>query len=451
MNEERDRTEGLACPREAIRYMETSATTRSTPAGSAPAFFNQENTMALQQSSLHHFTPPTLNPSRNGTKHGGSAPAPVPTDDLIYSVPRRAYLFRNGDGRWDLRNPLTARAARLHLRALGATPKHARAVLSDDLLKIVHGETCSPGEPAVIRRGDRLMLNTYVPPQIQPRPGSFPTIALLLKVVTGGEVGAVEHLLNWFAFKAQNPARRNMTSVILQGDQGVGKTLLCNIIAEIIGSENTATLNPGDLLSEFNGHFATKLLVTANEFSDEANPEGTTAVLKTYITDPRVITNTKYVKQQPVENCMSWLITTNSRVPIRLSKDDRRHSVFEARHPGFSSYGRLLGELFVPSGGWSPRAVAEIAAFGHELLRYPVDEQRVMKPFENPARRTLIEASRAGATADTEKVESQPTSDPKPQKSAENKAGDATKKKITVIEIDREEFMARFPKPKPAA
>ena len=170
-----------------------------------------------------------------------------------------------------------------------------------------------------------------------------------------GDPAGYAWLWNWMAAKYQNPGARSMTAPVFQGAQGIDKTKLGLIFAELLGAENTACISQPDIDSSFNGHFVGKLLVIADEVVNQENLKDTASVLKKYLTDPRVMVNIKNVPQYEVNNRMSWWFTSNSLTPAKVEgPNDRRYTVFSAMKPPTAEYKAMLEGIHEPGGGFTP-------------------------------------------------------------------------------------------------
>ena len=171
------------------------------------------------------------------------------TDEVCAVVPLDRYFLRNADGSLALGSPLSRDAAKRHLRSLGLSESVIKPALTLDLVPIVHGIDCSPGDDAIFSRDGRLIANAYKPPRITPVPGEWPCIKSIMAEVTDGDAEGEAWLFNWMAAKYQNPGTRSLTAPVFQGQQGKGKTLLGNVFAELLGPRNTASISQADLES----------------------------------------------------------------------------------------------------------------------------------------------------------------------------------------------------------
>lgn len=317
------------------------------------------------------------------------------TDWIAYHIPLERFVLRHFDGRWDVDHPVAAAAAKQHLIELGHDLDAVKDIIKEADFLRVYGVDVVPGKPSVFERGGEMFLNMYVPPALMPDPGEFPLIRELLATVTGGDEGAVTWLMHWLAAKYQQPEIRLMTAVVLQGGQGLGKTLLGEIVQDLLGRENCASIGQSALESVFNGAFARKLFVVADEVVDRENIITTSNLLKKYITDETILVNAKNVKQYPVVNRTSWLFTSNSSVPVRVEGEgDRRYSVFRGPSVPAPDYRDRLRQAFEGNRP-TPTFRREMAAFAAYLRDVRVDRELIARPYENDARREVALAGRA--------------------------------------------------------
>jgi hypothetical protein len=191
-----------------------------------------------------------------------------------------------------------------------------------------------------------------------------------------------------------------LTAVVFQGAQGLGKTILGNVFARLIGEENTASISQADLDGNFNGHFVERLLVIADEVVNQENLKDTASILKKYITDARIMANVKNVPQVEVRNRMAWWFTSNAITPVRVEgPHDRRYTVFSALMPPTPEHKAMMEGIHRADGGFTPEFEDEMAAFADHLATRTVDRTMTTRPFLNTAREALVAASRNSAEA----------------------------------------------------
>lgn len=211
--------------------------------------------------------------------------------------------------------------------------------------------------------------------------------------MTGGDEAAIKWLINWIAFKVRKPAARNITAVVFHGPQGPGKNVLSKVIAAIMGERNVAFIGQRELKSEFNASFITKLVVFADEIEVGGSLEIANA-MKRYITDPFIVANGKYMRHQEVENRTTWLVSSNSPVPVLVEgKTDRRYTVFRTDRPKRADTSILLG-IHDANGSFTPSFQREIAAFAYALHHHRVSVKSAKRPYHNEAREQVARACR---------------------------------------------------------
>jgi hypothetical protein len=158
-----------------------------------------------------------------------------------------------------------------------------------------------------------------------------PILKLIRKVWANDNRDTYEYYLNWFSHILQKPYKKTGVCIALQSRQGVGKTIVINLIGKIIGDKYFYTASSlKHILGDFNGDCEGKLLVNLNECTWGGN-KSQEGAFKEFITDDSVVINRKGVNTYRVENYANTIITTNAEWMVALSKDDRRYNVQRCR------------------------------------------------------------------------------------------------------------------------
>jgi hypothetical protein len=141
-----------------------------------------------------------------------------------------------------------------------------------------------------------------------------------------------KHIVQWFAHVLQHTGKKINHCIVLAGGQGIGKdTLIAPLIAGV-GDWNCKDINPGDLLSNFNGYVKT-LVLRINEVQNHGNDLNRfkfyEATKTMFVTPPDVLkVNEKYMPEVKVFNVLNCIMTTNHAIDgLYLPADDRRHYV----------------------------------------------------------------------------------------------------------------------------
>lgn len=204
--------------------------------------------------------------------------------------------------------------------------------LEDSTQPIANGMVYDPSESELlVRRGNNLFLNTFPGFAYNPVPGREDKYAPFLDHVRDvlGEV-EVEFLLDYVAHMLQFTTQKPGTMIILTGKPGVGKTIICDIIAHMLGKQNAMVVDSAAFTqSNFNGLFSGKLFVTINELNVATRRDHTLiGKIKSWITDENYTVNAKFQAQRNEKSFHRFMATTNSDIPFPIDTDDRRIALF---------------------------------------------------------------------------------------------------------------------------
>lgn len=172
-------------------------------------------------------------------------------------------------------------------------------------------------------------LNTYIPPTIQL--GDPELAKPFLDHVAMVYPQDAEHILDWLAFKVQNPGTKINHALLLGGGQGIGKDTIVDSILPAVGLANVHDVGPSDFSRSFNP-FAKSVILRVSELRDlgERNRNNFYEHMKTYVAAPpnTIYVSEKYRSEYPIPNVMGVIYTTNNRTGgLWLPEDDRRHYV----------------------------------------------------------------------------------------------------------------------------
>lgn len=253
---------------------------------------------------------------------------------LLAMMLERYYYIAQFDKVWDSlrRTFLSLGALSKQYSQLGESSADVIALLLSGPrpLQKLDGVTFEPGGPAVVARADGvLLLNTWVDPKVGRRQGDAQRFVDHLMFIMDGNVQAVDHMLNWLAFTLQNPGKKLASAVLIIGGQGVGKSLIGEFHATLVGRDNTAFMDAGMLGSAFNGQLMSCNLVVVNEYNASIGRSGY-AVMKHLITGETIFINQKGVAVFQIQNRCNFLLFSNDLDAAKLDSDDRRYFVWHS-------------------------------------------------------------------------------------------------------------------------
>ncbi len=137
------------------------------------------------------------------------------------------------------------------------------------------------------------------------------------------------YILNYFARMLQTPWNKNNICLVLHSIEGVGKSLILNLIAKIIGDKyyySTSSLK--HIIGDFNKDAEGKILVNLNETNWGGNVKDVGA-MKEFITDDTIVINKKGKDSYMIKNYANTIITTNEDWIVKVDKNDRRFNLLE--------------------------------------------------------------------------------------------------------------------------
>lgn len=258
-------------------------------------------------------------------------------------------------------------------------------------LELIDNLNYDPTKPLVFKDNyNRLYFNIYSKPKLLSKDYSdyqskgFDIIKEIILNLVGHDEKGYNYFISWLAYQLQNPATKLSTSIILQGEQGSGKTLLCQIILREIFEKNFIEISQSQLTSDFNEYILGKQLIVANEVIYNEHKINYSQKLKNYVTDPVVTITRKFKEPINVNNFSHWIFCSNNQLPIKIERGDRRFTVYKSKtlDRGKNIFNKLIMNFD-----------DEINSFVKYLLEFQVDKEYVNYPYMNSAKKDMLEAS----------------------------------------------------------
>lgn len=197
------------------------------------------------------------------------------------------------------------------------------ALYSDALgIRQFAGMTFAPGQPQYVVSKGQVELNTWTQQCIEPREGDASLFLDLVNLIFDGDIIAAGFFLDAIASLLQKPGTKWAFMVLLIGPQGVGKSMLCEMVSELIGRQNTAFPTLDALKGAFTGWMLNAYIVIFHEL-ERTGREGATR-LKNWITSDTLLINAKNIPEFAIRNYANILACANHDDVASLDKDDRR-------------------------------------------------------------------------------------------------------------------------------
>lgn len=134
-------------------------------------------------------------------------------------------------------------------------------------------------------------------------------------------------LLDWMAYKVQNPGKCMLWAPVIIGTYGNGKTTIADAMMMIMGKRHSALVQSSDVDNKFNGWVFGNTFAVINDFK-VGDKRDVIEILKPLITDRMIAYQKKGVDSDLCRNMLGIMITSNHRDAVIKTKDDRRYATF---------------------------------------------------------------------------------------------------------------------------
>lgn len=178
-------------------------------------------------------------------------------------------------------------------------------------------------------------------PSREPLPSDLgaPFMAHAMNVLCNGDRVLFDYVTKWLGHLVQYPATKPGTALLLVSEPGAGKNIFFDIVRDVIGGSHYMLVNKADrVLSRFNSHLATKLLVVLDEASFDRTPEGA-GVMKSLITQTDTVLEKKFADAVTVKSFERYVLLTNERFPVKVDRGDRRYCCIDVSNARVGDHG----------------------------------------------------------------------------------------------------------------
>ena len=163
-------------------------------------------------------------------------------------------------------------------------------------------------------------------------PGKFEKLLHHIKFVwANGNEEYYNYLRSWLAVSVKKPWLGTRIALLIQGNQGAGKTMICSFLMKHLYGYHLSCITTGiePLTQRFNSILKSKLFINANELCTTAeNFSSTFDKMKPLITEDKITIEVKGIEPFQIDNYANFILTTNHKFTVKLEADDRRYAVF---------------------------------------------------------------------------------------------------------------------------
>lgn len=187
----------------------------------------------------------------------------------------------------------------------------------------VHEVTYNPTKKPGLWEGPPLSFNTYSPPTIKVQEGDPKPFLTFMENLFPIESDRKE-VVRWCATLSERPKVKIKYNLLLCSDmQGVGKTTLADIMAELVGESNVSYPNETEIVdNKFTAWKARRLAVCNEIYAGKSQKAYNN--LKDLTTDKKLHINRKYMPAYDINNYCHVIACSNSMRALKLPDNDRR-------------------------------------------------------------------------------------------------------------------------------
>jgi len=288
-----------------------------------------------------------------------------------------------------------------HYKSLIQGKESAEDAASDiGLLVKVDDREYLPGQELFTmdpRDGSSIVYNSYRPSLIKPVAGDTKVFDRFLERTVPDKEDR-EVVLDFLAHVVQNPGHKMSFAIVLIGNHGVGKTLLANLMGELVGASNFQSVSAGQVKKDFNGWMMDRRLLLLDECHDIGTLEIANK-LKEYIANTIVSVERKGMDVVKAKNFADFILTSNYDDAVRADEGERRYYVINTKTQVRldSEIKQLCAELWeyinVPQ---NPDYQAALSAIMHKLMSRDLSNFNPhVLPKQTKAFKQMIKANRS--------------------------------------------------------
>jgi hypothetical protein len=277
-----------------------------------------------------------------------AADSPDIRDNWLYAISIKRFIELNRLLEWD-KEQFDANFAPHFSRG-----KPSEHVLKNGEFKRVDSVTYWPNNGLYVTEQGQSKLNYWRPSNVKPAPGDPSPFINHVRYLYPGEEGDI--FLDYLAFQVQCPGEKVHWAVLLEGDQGNGKSYFATVMRLVLGPHNVKMVSNDQLHETFTQWQRNTQLVVVEEMMAKARLELMNK-LKPIITEDWCTIREMYRPPYEQPNRFNFLFFSNHQDSLIIDNTDRRYCILKTDakpHPESNAY---YGPLF----DWTRANAAVIA------------------------------------------------------------------------------------------
>lgn len=220
---------------------------------------------------------------------------------------------------------------------------------------------------------------------------------MIKEALCSGNEEQYNYMIGWMATLMQRPGKKMGTAICLRGEQGSGKSLLGEILCDVLGEQYSIAITADGGCDKFNSIMVDKALAILQEFTypSSKGKDGVPVAmsyLKTMVTDERGTREDKNVKKTSVVSRFNLMLTMNTSSNFFLERGDRRFFLPDiSREYSGTPDNPKNADMFGPVVKW--RENKRQGTFLKYLLEYKIKDFDPRKIPNTITRKTLMRES----------------------------------------------------------
>lgn len=264
----------------------------------------------------------------------------VPRENFVFFAPSNVFLYRPTLSEWGATSvdaavsPINEQGKIIKATEWLKKNQLCTSMTCDPLLDddYIPGYDCRDGE--IVRIEGAALFNAFRRATIEMGDPNLAQPFLEHVYNVFPRAGDGRQFLDYMAHRVQHPGIKPRFSLLIAGDQGVGKDTAIEMCIPAIGSWNVSNISAAHLESPFN-EYASSVLIRISEQATQKdlNKWGFNEAVKVLIAGSPdfVKINPKYGQKHSIRMFCGVIITTNHLLSaIYIPEDDRRYDVIEA-------------------------------------------------------------------------------------------------------------------------
>lgn len=196
----------------------------------------------------------------------------------------------------------------------------------------VHDITYEPKQPQLMATKKKKLFNSWAPSEIKPQAGDVEPLLNHMRVLLPNNN---EHIIleRFFAWMIAREGEKLAWAILIQGDQGIGKSWFAELLKGCLGEWNVSMPDNAEITSDYTNWAKEVSAIVIDEFDAGRadNKRKVMDTLKPMITGNRVRIREMYRNHYSMPNCFNIIAFTNHKDAIYVESGDRRYYYVEAQ------------------------------------------------------------------------------------------------------------------------